>query len=214
MIDNDLDEMFNSLPDEIELDSHEKSANEIKENRDENKREYIARLKYSNIVCSKAKSFKDIVGIETEKNIQYRIVTSMSFNAVTVIQHIYTYFKVDEIFIAVFRMNNKSFDFLKEIIIADNVDATFMISVYFANNKHYERWTYDLKEISKNNKKVKVGFGNIHAKVFLCKTECGKHIVFEGSGNLSHNEAIEQYIYEDNKQTYNFHKEWITKEIK
>jgi len=39
--------------------------------------------------------------------------------------------------------------------------------------------------------------------------ECGKHIVFEGSGNLSDNARIEQYILENNKQAYEFHKNWI-----
>lgn len=40
-------------------------------------------------------------------------------------------------------------------------------------------------------------------------TKDNRHIVFEGSGNLSDNARIEQYLIEDNETTYNFHKEWI-----
>jgi len=33
--------------------------------------------------------------------------------------------------------------------------------------------------------------------------------VFEGSGNLTENGCIEQYIYERNSQVYDFHKDWM-----
>ena len=49
--------------------------------------------------------------------------------------------------------------------------------------------------ISENKENVKTTFCSSHAKVFLAKTTCGKHIVFEGSGNLSDNSRIEQYIF-------------------
>jgi len=56
---------------------------------------------------------------------------------------------------------------------------------------------------------VKTSFYHSHAKIFLAKTKCDKYIVFEGSGNLSDNARLEQYLFENNKETYEFHKNWI-----
>lgn len=174
-----------------------------------NAREYLAKVKYDKIICKKASSFKDIVGVSLEQNTQYRIVTNMSFNAITVIKYLLEHYNIDEIYIVVYRMNNKSFDYLKSIIEKDNIKTGIIVSIFFRENKQYERWAKELVILSENTENVKASFCNNHAKVFLARTTCGKHIVFEGSGNLSHNERLEQYIFEDNESVYNFHKKWI-----
>lgn len=173
------------------------------------KKEHLAQLKYKKIICSRASSFQDIVGNDLIEGIQYRIVTEMSFNANTVLEYLTDHHEIIELYIAVYRMNNKAFDYLKSLITEKKVKTSFIISTFFRENKKYERWAHELKEMANNNKHVRASFHNSHAKVFLAKTKCNKHIVFEGSGNLSHNERIEQYIIENNKQTYNFHKEWM-----
>lgn len=175
----------------------------------ETKREYLARVKYDKIVCDRASSFKDIVGGELENNVQYRLVTDMSFNAITVIKYLLEYYEINELYIVVYRMNDKSFDYLKSIIQADKIKTGFIISTFFRANKQYERWAKEIKILSDTTENIKTSFHNSHAKVFLAKTKCGKHIVFEGSGNLSHNERLEQYIFENNKEVYEFHKNWI-----
>ncbi len=198
---------------EIDYSEPEKSKSRSLKKLSNVKKQHLVKIKYHKIICDRASGFKDIVGKNLIKGVQYRIVTNMSFNAITVIEYLLEFYKINELYIAVFRMNNKAFDYLKEIIINDKIKATFLISVFFANNKKYEKWSDELVNLAKKNKTVHVGFGNIHAKVFLAKTTCNKYIVFEGSGNLSHNEAIEQYIYENNKEVYNFHKNWIDLEI-
>jgi len=175
----------------------------------ETKREYLARVKYDKIVCERASNFQAIVGGELKEGIQYRLVTDMSFNAITVIEYLLKYYKIAELYIVVYRMNNKSFDFLRKIIKADAIKTGFIVSTFFRANKQYERWAKEIKILSDTTKNIKTTFCNSHAKVFLAKTTCGKHIVFEGSGNLSHNERIEQYIFENNKEVYKFHKQWI-----
>jgi len=179
------------------------------DDKQENRREYLARVKYERIVCDRASNFKDIVGGELEENIQYRLVTDMSFNAITVIKYLLEYYEIIELYIVVYRMNNKSFDYLKSIIEADKIKTGFVISIFFRANKEYERWAKEIKILSDTTKNITASFCNSHAKVFLAKTKCNKHIVFEGSGNLSHNERLEQYIFENNKQVYGFHKNWI-----
>ncbi len=174
-----------------------------------NAREYLAKIKYDKIICKKASNFKDIVGVNLEQNTQYRIVTNKSFNAITVVSYLLEYYNIDEIYIVVYRMNNKSFDYLKSIIEKDNIKTGLIVSSFFRENKRYERWAKEIKIISENTENVKTSFCSSHAKVFLAKTTCGKHIVFEGSGNLSDNARLEQYIFEDNENVYNFHKKWI-----
>lgn len=174
-----------------------------------NAREYLAKIKYDKIICKKASNFKDIVGVNLEQNTQYRIVTDKSFNAIIVVSYLLEYYNIDEIYIVVYRMNNKSFDYLKSIIGKDNIKTGIIVSSFFRENKRYERWAKEIKILSENTENVKTSFCNSHAKVFLAKTTCGKHIVFEGSGNLSDNARLEQYIFEDNESVYNFHKKWI-----
>jgi hypothetical protein len=46
------------------------------------------------------------------------------------------------------------------------------------------------------------------------KTTDGNHFVFEGSGNMSDNARIEQYVYDNNEQIFEFHKTWMNELIK
>jgi hypothetical protein len=176
----------------------------------ETKREYLARVKYDEIISRRSQSFMDIVGEELEPNIQYRIITEKGFNAISVIDYISKHNELCEIYIAVYRMNLNAVNKLKELIDKNHMKCSIVLSSFFRENKKYENWCHDLISYSQKNKNTKVGFAWNHAKVFLAKTTSGKYIVFEGSGNLSDNARIEQYIIEDNEKTYNFHKKWIT----
>jgi len=179
------------------------------EEKTETIREYSARVKYEKIVCARANNFKEIVGGELALNIQYRIVTDRSFNAITVIKYLLEYYRIEELYIVVYRMNDISFDYLKKIIEADKIKTGFIVSTFFRENKKYERWAKEIKMLSDKATNVKTSFYHSHAKIFLAKTKCDKYIVFEGSGNLSDNARLEQYLFENNKETYEFHKNWI-----
>lgn len=175
----------------------------------ETKREYLARVKYDQIITAKTKNFKDAIGEDFEENVQYRLVTENSFNAIVVIDFVLEKFEIQEIFIAVYRMNYQAVLRLKNIISEKKIPTQILLSSFFRENKRYERWCADLIAFSNSFENVEVKFAHTHAKVFLAKTVCGKYFVFEGSGNLSDNARIEQYIFENNKTVYDFHKEWI-----
>lgn len=175
----------------------------------ESKREYLARVKFEEIHCKRVNSFMDIVDGELLPNVQYRIITNHGFNAITVIEYISKYYELQEVYIAVYRMNQMSVNKLLEFINNDDIKCSIIVSSFFRDNKNYEKWAKDLVSFSSGRPNTKVVFFWNHAKVFLAKTKCGRHIVFEGSGNLSDNARIEQYLIEDNEVTYNFHKEWM-----
>lgn len=175
--------------------------------------EYLRRLKYEEIIIKKTKNFTDIIGDELERNVQYRMVTERAFNAIIVLEYLLKKYKINEIYIAVYRMNLLSVNKLKEIIDPGDIKCSILLSSFFRENKKYERWCEELMMYSKNQNHVEISFAVNHAKVFLAKTNDNRFIVFEGSGNLSYNARIEQYLIEDNETTYNFHKEWICETI-
>lgn len=183
---------------------------EINNSKPESKKEYLAKVKYEKVVAKSASNFMDIVGNKLEPGIQYRIVTNNSFNAISVYEFIANSEEITEMHIAVYRMNQRAVIFLKGIIDKNKITSNIVVSSFFRENKKYERWATELVAYAQNSILVKIGFTWNHAKIFLAKTKSGKHIVFEGSGNLSDNARIEQYIIEDNEYVFNFHKQWIT----
>lgn len=182
--------------------------------KEESKRQYSARVKYDAIVTKMVASFEEIVKSEITEGVQIRIVTTERFNAITMLEYLYHNYEFEEIIIAVYRMNLQAVRRLKEFIESPSTKVTILLSEFFEGSKRYEQWCEDLIELSRAKENVSVFFARSHAKVFIAKTRCGKHIVLEGSGNLSGNAKFEQYIFEDNKAVYDFHKNWITDEQK
>jgi len=177
------------------------------------KKEYLAKVKYDKIISKKVKEFIEIVDVDLKSGVQYRFVTEKSFNAIVVIDFLIKNFEIDEVFISVFRMNLNSVRKIKELF-DSGIKCNVIVSSFFQANKKYERWANELYEFGKYRENVNICFSLNHAKVFLCKTKCGKYIVFEGSGNLSDNSITEQYLIENNKEIFEFHKEWIVDAIK
>jgi hypothetical protein len=150
---------------------------------------------------------EEIADFDLPEGTQYRIVTTKNMNALTAIYALLQNHEPEEIIIAIYRMNQPAV--AKIISLSETVPISVLISSFFRENKKYENWTRMLETQAKQIENLSVGFAWSHAKVTLIKTKCGKHIVFEGSGNLSDNARIEQYILENNKQAYEFHKNWI-----
>ena len=189
--------------------THPKSKAEGKEAR----REYMIKIKFDKILCERIQNFSDLIGKEIERGYQYRYVTSRSFNAIVAIQYLIPRYELTEVYMAVYRMNLVSVNKLKEIIDTGDIECGILLSSFFRENKRYERWAEEIHQYGQNKRNVRVGYAVNHAKVFLAHTKCGKHIVFEGSGNLSDNARIEQYLLEDNEISYRFHRQWINEEL-
>ena len=147
----------------------------------------------------------DEIGLPQQKQ-QLRIITMQPFNAVSLIKMIAE----------------------RETV----VDALFVI---FAINKHAAHVLIDLKEkkllnncrllvsqIRNAGHKSKslavdllkphfdVSFFNSHAKIMIMKTVKGNFYSIEGSGNMSFNGRLEQYVIDNDEDIYNFSKEWIS----
>ncbi len=166
-----------------------------------------AMVKYANLITKSVRYLEEIADFDLPEGTQYRIVTTKNMNALTAIYALLQNHEPEEIIIAIYRMNQPAV--AKIISLSKTVPISVLLSSFFRENKKYEYWTRMLINAAKDNPNLTVKLTWSHAKVTLIKTKCGKHIVFEGSGNLSDNARIEQYVLENNKQAYEFHKNWI-----
>jgi len=170
-------------------------------------------MRYQAFEMCAISSAEELIEKELKQNTQIRAITKKWFNALSVIKALGKKFELTEVFICIYRMNQASAAALLEFAEASKTEITIILNRWFRTPKNYQKWCRLMVESAKNIKNLKVGFAPTHAKIAIMKTKCGKHIVFEGSGNMADNDRIEQYLLENNKQTYEFHKKWITEEF-
>lgn len=168
-------------------------------------------VKNDKIHYIKAKALTDLCK-KPKKGEQYRIVTEKQFNAYALILSLLQEEKqIDELLIAIYRINEPTVNSIIDFIESRKIKkASFVISNFFNQTKKPEKWAIKLKEFADKNKNVNHCYTHNHAKVILIKIK-NDFFVFEGSGNMSDNARIEQYIYENNKDVFDFHKNWIEK---
>lgn len=144
---------------------------------------------------------------------QYRIITEKQFNAFALILKIIQDKNIDEMYLAIYRINEPTVNAIIELIEGGKIKkGKFIISNFFNQTKKPEKWAIKLKDYCDTNENFEHVYTHNHSKILACKSG-ENHYVFEGSGNMSDNARIEQYIYENSIEAYNFHKKWIT-EIK
>lgn len=143
---------------------------------------------------------------------QWRLVTEKQFNAyAAILSTISAGLYVDEMYLSIYRINQPTVLSLIELIEEGKIKkANFLISDFFNATKRPEKWANQLRQFATNHPNCRHAYINTHAKILCMLTSSGDHIVLEGSGNMSDNARIEQYLYENNKETYDFHSQWMT----
>lgn len=165
-------------------------------------------VKNDQIHFTKAKDLSDLCA-PPKKNEQYRIITEKQFNAYSFILSVLEKGNIDELYIAIYRINEPTVTSIIQLIEQGKIKhAVFVISNYFNQTKKPEKWAIRLKEYCKSKSNIKHIYTHNHAKV-TCIKSGNDYYVFEGSGNMSDNARIEQYLYENNEQAFNFHKNWM-----
>ncbi len=162
----------------------------------------------------KARELNEVCPIP-KQNEQYRIITEKQFNSFALVLSLLETRDIDELYLAIYRVNEPTVATLTEFIDQGRIKyAAFVLSSFFNATKKPEVWTRRLSEYCKENpQKTDHVYAHIHAKVMAARSG-DDYFVFEGSGNMSDNARIEQYVYENNKQVFDFHKEWMLKLIK
>ena len=166
-------------------------------------------VKNNRVHFLKAKALSDLC-VKPLPGEQYRIITEKQFNAYALILHLLETEEIERMYLAIYRINEQTVASLIDFIEAGKIKkATFVISNFFNQTRKPERWAIKLREFCDNNSDCEHVYTHNHSKVLAVKTTSGSHYVFEGSGNMSDNARIEQYIYENSEEVYLFHKSWM-----
>jgi hypothetical protein len=168
------------------------------------------KLKNEQMHYIRAKALSDICG-EPAEGEQWRIITEKQFNAFALILHLLQTRVIEEMYLAVYRINEPTVTSIIEFIESGKIKkSVFVISSFFNQTKKPEQWAIMLKQFAFLSANCYHVYTHNHAKVLAVRTSKNEFFVFEGSGNMSDNARIEQYIYENSKQSFEFHKKWMT----
>lgn len=172
-------------------------------------------LQQEEIYCKAAADFEDFVELP-EPGVQFRCVTEAAFNPYTLIKRITKDADILEMYMSTYSMNSTAVDGLIEMLKADTIrEAWFIISLIFRKYKDTESHAqyYRLANYCRDHPgHIHYCYLWSHAKVFCLRDSLGNHYVMEGSMNLSGNSKIEQFVLENRRETYEFHRDWIRKE--
>lgn len=173
-------------------------------------KDFRAKIKFEKTIRKQVEGFKGIIAQFPESGQTIKIVTSKSFNALSVVSEIVSRSEVDEFYLAIYRMNIQAVEYLIQLS-KEKPDTVFniILSSFFRENKKYERWTKNLIDHCETQTNTRLFFGSSHAKVLAISDKNGNFYVFEGSGNLSDNARIEQYTFENSRESFEFHKAWM-----
>lgn len=144
-----------------------------------------------------------------KKNEQWRIITEKQFNAYALILSVLEEEEIEELWIAIYRINQPTVESIIDLIESGRIKTGgFVISSFFNQTRKPEKWAKKLRDFCDSQENFGHSYVNNHAKIVLIKTK-KDFLVFEGSGNMSDNARIEQYLYENNEKMFDFHKNWI-----
>jgi len=206
---NDINLDFN-----IDFSSTKKEGSESIDNKLVKDKAIKRIIKNNNIHFLKAKALSDLC-ILPKLNEQYRVITEKQFNAYALILHLLESVNIDEMYLAIYRINQPTVESIIDFIESGKIKkSTFVISNFFNQTKKPEKWAIRLKSFCDLNKSINHVYTHNHAKVLAIKTVDNNYYIFEGSGNMSDNARIEQYVYENSKKVFDFHKSWMTNLVK
>lgn len=147
---------------------------------------------------------------------QFRIVTNKCWNGYTLIKRVLaTGAVIDELYLAVYSINDVAARGLMKAYESGQIKAGwFIVSDLFwkYRNKEAHQVYRTFRKFCQGTKTLHHGYMDNHAKV-TCIKESGNYLVMEGSGNLSDNAKIEQLLFENNKQSFDFHSGWIREAV-
>lgn len=149
----------------------------------------------------------DELCIEPREGEQWRILTEKAFNAYAFICHVLESSMIDDLYLAIYRINEPTVTALMQMIDDGRIKhANFIISSFFNQTKKPERWALMLADYCKQHADTtRFVYLHNHSKVVCVQREDGAKFVFEGSGNMSDNARIEQYLYERSAVQYDFY---------
>jgi len=147
-----------------------------------------------------------------KKNEQIRLITKRSFNAVAFLQHVISIEgHVDEALFCIYSINYEASVIINGLVTSGKIKTATILMSNLRNKAHRAK-EQATKDFFVNNPNIELIFASSHSKIMSFKTSENYYTV-EGSGNLSYNSRIEQYIIDNDISMFEFTKTWIN-EIK
>lgn len=162
--------------------------------------------KFMDLNFFRVKKINEIIS-EPKINEQYRIITSQSFNGFSILLWLMEKDEYSEIYLTTFSLDQKTAKAIVDLIKSTpNIKYTLVITSLL---KYDRKGRFNMLSECANEVKnfIFVETYN-HTKIIMARSK-KNHFIVEGSGNLSANARIEQYLFENSEETYNFHKSWI-----
>lgn len=143
----------------------------------------------------------------------YFIWTLRSFNAFSFINYFLEHKgKIDDLIITTYNISRIIISALMRLIDENKIDHLTLFLSDAAKSLFPKSYNELMEQAKKRPDKVKFHYAWNHSKVTLINI--GKeYFILEGSGNFSENSRHEQYILINDKETYEFRKQWILAEI-
>jgi len=139
---------------------------------------------------------------------QFRLVTRRSFNSIQLIEYIARRETISHMAMAVYSINFNAAKILVGLVNDRKILKLDILMSNLRNKAHREKEVIVNGELS-SNEHISLFFCQSHAKVFSCKTEAGNFYTLEGSGNMTYNSRVEQYVIDNDKLMYEFTCSWI-----
>jgi len=139
---------------------------------------------------------------------QFRIVTRRSFNGVQFLEYITHHETIVDLKMAVYSINFYAAKFLVRMINEGKIEKVEILMSNLRNKAHREKEEI-IKNTFTNHPRIKLFFASSHAKMFSCSTSAGNYYTLEGSGNLSYNSRVEQYVIDNDRLMYKFSCKWM-----
>lgn len=175
--------------------------------------EVFSAEKYKHSVKSTFDIIHDIEKLQIPKDgEQIRIVTFKSFNTVLFLKHICETETIEHLILAVYSFNYDASVLINDLVNSGKIKRATILMSNLRNKAHRKKEQLT-RDMLVDNPNIDLFFASSHAKIMAMKTSKGNHYVLEGSGNLSFNSRVEQYVFDNNKQLFEFHNNWM-KEIK
>ncbi len=151
------------------------------------------------------------IGIPEKENQQLRFITTSQFNAIVLLMYLIEKKGfIDEAVITVYSMGFKTLELIDRLLSENKIKKLILQASTLRMSAKDKKIMNMMKLMIKKHGrgKIYINLAWTHTKIMCMKIK-DDHYVIEGSGNLSDNARIEQYLFEKSKESYEFHKDWI-----
>lgn len=142
------------------------------------------------------------------KGEQYRLVTRRKFNACDVVGHIAETEGIDHMACAIYSLNHEAAKMIVRLLDEGKI-RTAEICISDLRNKAHRQKEELTQSMFAEHPGISLWYCSSHAKVTAMQTKQGNHYVLEGSGNMSFNSRVEQYVIDNDEEIYRWVVKWM-----